>query len=67
MFIIKAAKYMSRDCVTQALEQMFVRGGEPFSISIHNSRGRYWLEPTDVPHNMEIKHNKHINWKPYRG
>ena len=50
-----------------ALEEMFVPSGEPFSISIHNQRGRYWLDPYDRCCESEVKHNDIINWKPYQG
>ena len=67
LFIIKAAKYMKKDFVMFALKEMFVFSGNPFSISIHNDRGRYWLKPSDAKFQNQITHNKMINWKPYRG
>jgi len=47
---------------------MFKLRGDPFSISIHNVRGRYWLPPIDHDCcSTKLKHNDIINWKPYRG
>ena len=50
-----------------AIQGIFTVSGDPFSISIHNERGRYWLQPFDNCCDNVIKHNKDINWTPYRG
>ena len=47
MFAIKAARFMSMDSILNALEEMFISTSDPFSVSIHNDRGRFWLSPTD--------------------
>ena len=58
---------MKKDYVSFALKEIFILTGNTFSISIHNDRGRYWLEPTDTMFANTISHNKMINWKPHRG
>lgn len=65
--MIKSAKFMKQDSALYALKEMFIVGGKPFSVSIHDSRGRYWLKPTDTSNLTEIKHNKKLNWHPYKG
>ena len=58
---------MKKDFVMFALKEMFILSGNSFSISIHNDRGRFWLEPTHQMFANQITHNSMINWKPFRG
>lgn len=69
LFMIKAAKYMDRNSVLAVLKNMFVICSDPFSVSIHNDRGRFWLDPKDHEFSSScvVQHNKYVNWKPYKG
>ena len=67
MFMIKSAKFMKPESVLNALKQMFMTSSDTFSVSIHNDEGVYWLKPSDEPFTGTIKHNNHVNWKPYKG